>query len=153
MEPTTLGIYVDGSGRVGIGTSGPGFKLDVAGSAHATSFPTSSDIRLKKNIEPLTDVLEKIEKIRGVSFDWNETYEKMGRSSGHREIGVIAQDVEKVFPELVSKWGDENYRGVDYGRMTAVLIEAVKEQQKQIEELKDKILKLEKGKPQATTEE
>ncbi|MCI0330448.1 MAG: tail fiber domain-containing protein [candidate division Zixibacteria bacterium] len=145
-------MIIKGGGNVGIGTFAPVYKLDVAGSAHATSFPTSSDNRLKKNIEPLTKVLEKIEKIRGVSFDWNETYEKMGRSSGHREIGVIAQDVEKVFPELISKWGDEHYRGVDYGRMTAVLIEAVKELKAENEELRNRILKLEKGKPQAQVE-
>ncbi len=142
------GININTSGNVGIGTTAPAFKLDVAGSAHATSFPTSSDNRLKKNIKPLTGVLEKIEKIHGVSFDWNETYEELGRSSGHREIGVIAQDVEAVFPELVSQWGDENYRGVDYGRMTAVLIEAVKELNKkstEVDELKTRIEQLEKA--------
>jgi hypothetical protein len=114
-------------GNVGIGTTSPGYKLDVAGAAHASSFPTSSDARLKTNVTQLTDVLEKLEKVRGVSFDWNELYESLGRSTGHREIGVIAQEVEAVFPELVTTWGDENYRAVDYGRLTGVLIEAVKE--------------------------
>ena len=113
--------------NVGIGTSAPAFILDVAGAAHASSFPTSSDARLKTNISQLTEVLEKIEKIRGVSFDWNEVYESLGRSTGHREIGVVAQEVEAVFPELVTTWGEQGYRAVDYGRLSAALVEAVKE--------------------------
>ena len=132
-------VITAADGNVGIGTIAPGYKLDVAGQAHATGFPTSSDARLKKNVTPLTNVLEKLERIRGVSFDWNEKYESMGRSSGHREIGVIAQEVEAEFPELVTTWGEEKYRAVDYGRMTAVLIEAIKELKAENEELKKRI--------------
>ena len=131
------------SGDVGIGTTTPGYKLDVAGSAHATSFPVSSDARFKKNVNRLTNVLDKLDKVRGVSFEWNETYEALGRSSGHREIGVIAQEVEKVFPELVSSWYDEEYKAVDYSRMTGVLIEAVKELKAQNETLKQRVESLE----------
>ncbi|MFZ1682520.1 MAG: tail fiber domain-containing protein [Candidatus Zixiibacteriota bacterium] len=146
VAPSFPCLYVASNHRVGIWNTSPAYPLDVAGSAHASSFPTSSDNRLKKNIKPLTNALEKVRQIRGVSFDWNETYEKMGRSTGHREIGVIAQEVEKVYPELITTWGDEKYRAVDYGRLSAVLIEAIKDQQKQIEELRDKIAKLEKDK-------
>jgi len=124
---------------IGIGTSRPGFKLDVAGAAHASSFPTSSDARLKKNVTQLTNVLEKLEKIRGVSFDWNELYGSMGRSTDHREIGVIAQEVEAVFPELVTTWGEEKYRAVDYGRLTGVLIEAIKELKSENQSLRQRI--------------
>ena len=113
--------------RVGIGTTSPGFRLDVAGSAHASSFPTSSDARFKQDVERLTDVLEKLESVRGVSFEWNDVYESLGRATGHTEIGVLAQEVQAVFPELVTSWGDEGYLAVDYGRLTAVLIEAIKE--------------------------
>ena len=94
----------DATGEVGIGTSTPGYKLDVAGVCHASSFPTSSDSRFKENVEQLTGVLDKLEQVRGVAFDWNERYEALGRSTGHREIGVIAQEVEAVFPELVTTW-------------------------------------------------
>lgn len=125
-ENGALRMVINSGGDVGIGTS-PLFKLDVAGPAHASSFPTSSDARLKTNIVLLSNVLEKLEKIRGVSFDWNEVYQSLGRSTGHREIGVVAQEVEAVFPELITTWSDQSYRAVDYGRLTGVLVEAVKE--------------------------
>jgi Chaperone of endosialidase len=146
-------ILANGGGNVGIGTATPAYKFDVAGGAHATSFPTSSDARLKREIRPLTQTLEKLDKIRGISFEWNELYESLGRSTGHREIGVMAQEVEAVFPELVTRWGEESYRAVDYGRLTAVLIEAVKElkarqdiQQQYIVGLEGRLAALEQGK-------
>jgi hypothetical protein len=135
---------ITNTGRVGIGTTSPGYKLDVAGSAHASSFPTSSDARLKTNVTQLTDVLEKLEKIRGVSFEWNHLYESLGRSTGHSEIGVIAQEVEAVFPELVTSWGEDEYKAVDYGRLTGVLIEAVKELKYENEQLEEKNTELQK---------
>ncbi len=131
---------------VGAGSDCNGtYAADIAGECHASSFPTSSDERLKMNVETIAGAVDKVQKIRGVTFDWNETYEEMGRSTGHREMGVIAQEVEAVLPELVTTWGDESYRAVDYGRLTAVLIEAVKEQQKQIEELKTRLAAVEKS--------
>jgi tetrahydromethanopterin S-methyltransferase subunit G len=131
------------TGNVGIGVTNPTFRLDVAGSAHATSFPTSSDARFKTNVKELTNVLDKLEKIRAVSFQWNELYESLGRSTGRAEIGVIAQEVEAIFPELVTAWGDESYKGVDYGRLSGVLIEAVKELKAQNEVLRSRIEALE----------
>ena len=132
------------SGNVGIHVD-PGYPLDVAGSAHASSFPTSSDMRLKTDIKPLGQVLDKLDKLRGVSFEWNDLYKSMGRATGHREIGVVAQEVEAVFPELVTTWGDEHYRAVDHGRLTAVLIEAVKELKAENSTLKERIEKLERS--------
>jgi hypothetical protein len=132
-------------GDLGVGTAPGAFRADIAGDCHATSFPTSSDARLKTNIEPIEGALDKLQQIRGVSFEWNETYEQLGRSTGRREIGVIAQEVERAFPELVTTWGDESYRAVDYGRLSAVLVEAVKEQQAQIEQLWQRIEELEKN--------
>ncbi|UCD55845.1 MAG: tail fiber domain-containing protein [Candidatus Omnitrophota bacterium] len=139
----TMTLYLD---NVGIGTTNPGYELDVAGQCHATSHPTSSDIRFKKNIIRLTNVLEKLENIRGVSFEWNAKYERMGRSTGHKEIGVIAQEIESVFPELVTTWEEQNYRAIEYGRFTGVLVEAIKElkaeKDAEIEQLKLEIAAL-----------
>jgi Chaperone of endosialidase len=132
-----------GSGNVGIALSNPAFRLDVAGQAHATNFVSTSDARFKTNVKELTNVLDKLEKIRAVSFQWNELYESLGRSTGRAEIGVIAQEVEAIFPELVTAWGDESYKGVDYGRLSGVLIEAVKELKAQNEVLRSRIEALE----------
>ena len=99
------------------------------------AFTNSSDERLKTNIVGISGAVEKVQQLRGVEFDWLE--------SGHHSIGVIAQDVEKVAPELVDE-RDDGMKGVDYGKLTALLIEAVKEQQTQINELKAKIDELSK---------
>lgn len=101
------------------------FRGDVI--AYATS-----DEDLKDNINLIPNSIEKIKALRGVTFEWNE---KSNKEIGKKEIGVIAQDVEKVLPEIV-KTRDNGYKAVDYQKLTAVLIEAVKEQQKQIDELK-----------------
>ena len=110
---------------------------------HAKAFYTTSDARLKKNVRPLTDVMEKLEQIRGVSFEWNDTPNSPDHSNECREVGVIAQDVEVAFPELVSSWGDEGYKTVDYGRLSAILIEAVKHLKSENDSLKSRLDALE----------
>ena len=89
----------------------------VSGSITATSFLYSSDENKKKNIQTLSNPLETIQNLRGVSFRWQENDEK--------SIGFIAQEVEKVLPSLVS--GENGEKSVAYGNITAVLVEAVKE--------------------------
>ena len=86
---------------------------------------SASDINLKTNVREIENSLNKVLQIRGVNFDWKE--------SGRTSSGVIAQEIEKVLPELVS--GDET-KVVNYNGLIGVLIEAVKEQQRQIDELK-----------------
>jgi hypothetical protein len=114
------------AGDVGIGTEHPVADLDVVGTVQASTVAITSDIRFKTNITPLTEVLAKLAQLRGVAFDWNDTYKALGRGTERREIGVLAQDVEAVFPELVTTWG-EGYKAVDYGKLSGVLIEAIKE--------------------------
>lgn len=92
---------------------------------------TSSDLRLKKNIREINNALEKIQNIDGVYFNWKENDE--------RSIGLIAQQVEKNFPELVLTDEYTGLKSVNYPGLIAPLIEAVKNQQKQIQALKDEI--------------
>jgi hypothetical protein len=108
----------------------------VTGSISATGdiiAYASSDERLKDNIEPITDALDKVEKIRGVSFNWND---KQNTYEGH-DIGVIAQEIEAVLPELVQT-RDNGYKAVKYEKLTAVLIQAVKELSARVKELESK---------------
>lgn len=97
------------------------------GSVTAASFLYASDFNLKENIVPLNDSLDKIKQLQGVSFDW-----KSGQGS---EIGLIAQDVEKVVPELVVT-NAEGIKAVKYGNIVALLIEAIQEQQAEIDALR-----------------
>lgn len=148
------GLVMDttsGNVAIGLGATSTGAgKLDVGGPVHASAFPTSSDARFKTNVTPIVDALDKVDRIRGVAFDWNKLYDSLGRSTGRRELGVIAQEVEKVCPELVSTWHEKGYRAVDYGRLTAVLVEAIKELKAKNENLERRVEALEKavGMPQ-----
>ncbi len=92
---------------------------------------TPSDERLKTHIETLTSVLEKIEQLRGVQY----LYKDQQKYASGEQIGVIAQELQKVFPELVST-GADGYLAVNYSQLTAVLLQAVKEQQQEIDLLK-----------------
>ena len=90
----------------------------------------SSDQRLKENVNDIENALDKVKNLRGV------TYTK--KDSGENKIGLIAQEVEAILPQLVSE-NDEGYKSVAYTNLTALLVEAIKEQQAQIEQLKKTI--------------
>jgi hypothetical protein len=93
----------------------------------------TSDKRLKDNIKPIENALGKIDKIGGYEFDWNDKQELY---EGH-DVGVIAQEIEAVLPEVVET-REDGYKAVDYKKIVPLLIQAIKEQQKQIDELKNK---------------
>tara|TARA_Y100001973_G_scaffold90466_1_gene137985 strand:- start:1256 stop:5626 length:4371 start_codon:yes stop_codon:yes gene_type:complete len=96
----------------------------------------SSDERLKENVKPIDNALDKVSKIRGVEFDWIVDKE-IHPNEGH-DVGVIAQEIEKVLPEVVET-RDSGYKAVKYEKIVSLLIEAVNEQQQQINELKEKL--------------
>jgi hypothetical protein len=126
---TNTGANDDNS--LDLGASFARFKdAHFSGTVNAANFNTTSDATLKTNVETLSGSLDAVTSLRGVSFDWLE--------NGGSEIGVIAQEVEAVLPDVVST-NDEGIKSVKYGNMVAVLIEAIKEQQAQIDELKAKL--------------
>jgi len=109
---------------------------------------THSDARLKKNIEPIPSPLTKVLQLNPVYYEWREDILPSAFVKNHRQgrqIGLIAQEVEEIIPEVVreEKIYDDEWKGVNYEKLTAMLIGAVKEQQKQIEELKTRITELE----------
>jgi hypothetical protein len=123
---TTGAVIVTG----GVGISG---ALNVGGDVVAYA---SSDERLKDNIELISNPIEKVQSLKGVTWNWNENADELQQSLPN--VGVIAQDVEKVLPQLVTD-RDNGFKGVDYAKLTGLLIEAIKDQQKQIDELKSKL--------------
>jgi hypothetical protein len=116
------------TGGVGIGGA-----LNVGGDVVAFA---SSDKRLKDNIKNIENPIQKVQKLNGVTWDWNSNADELQQSLPN--VGVIAQEVEEVLPQLVHD-RDNGYKGVDYAKLTGLLIEAIKEQQKQIDELKSKL--------------
>ncbi|NDB28777.1 tail fiber domain-containing protein, partial [archaeon] len=140
----TCRLNVNSNGSVGISTTGPSatYALDVNGQAHATCFPTSSDVRFKKNIVPLEKALEKVLALRGVQYEWNEFVNSVrnGYALNVPIIGMIAQEVEKVIPQIVGTWklNDKltDAKSLEYQRIVPYLVEAIKEQQNQINQLK-----------------
>lgn len=143
---TTAGVQrrmtITAAGDVGIGTESPNVKLHVNGDIIANSIAGSSDLRFKTNIRTVSNALDKIKLLRGVYFNWNQEDFPEKQFNSNVELGFIAQEVEKVIPEIVSKDASkEAYRSVKYDKLVALLVEAIKEQQKQIDSLKIKFNK------------
>ena len=129
-------LYISsGSGTPLIGGDFAAQTVTITGELRATGDVIayySSDERLKDNITPITNALDKVKQIGGYEFDWND---KQSTYEGH-DVGVIAQEIEAVLPELVTT-RDNGYKAVKYEKIIALLIEAIKEQQAQIDELKN----------------
>ena len=138
---TRIDFFVNSGNEMRLQSNG---DLHVDGDVIAYS-TTISDERLKDNVFTLTSALDKVSKLRGVEYIWNS-----GSRKGQSDIGFIAQEVEEVIPEIVREkemplLDGGTYKTVDYEKLTAVLIEAVKEQSDTIEKLTERINKLEKG--------
>lgn len=104
------------------------FQFKKALIVNGTNYP--SDSRLKKDVHPISGALDSIAKINGVTFNWKDETKGKGE-----QIGVIAQDVEKVLPQIVFT-GNEGMKSVDYAKLTPVLVEAVKELKETVDQLK-----------------
>lgn len=135
------------TGQVGINRMPTTYTLEVAGTIWANGATISagastwSDSRFKTNISTIPNALFNICNLRGVTYDWDYTNNNTQNFPKGRQIGVIAQEVEKIFPELVIT-GEDGYKSVSYEKMSAIFIEAFKDQQKQIELVKQENEKL-----------
>jgi len=136
---TSEGFLVDSSGSVGIGVNESTdlpltYKLEVSGSIRTSAaLYQSSDERLKTNIETIDNALTKVVSSRGVTFD---------RNNNIKEVGVIAQEIQRTIPEVVSK-DNNDYLSVNYNGIVGVLIEAIKEQDELIQNLYTRVQDLE----------
>ncbi len=162
-------MTIQSNGRVGIGDSSPDARLDVdatsgnllilaqngtqralvdingnltiSGKMNSNGIEELSDIRFKKDITPLPSVLNKVLEIEGVTYNWRRE-EFPEKAFGERtEVGFIAQELEKYFPELVNTDKD-GYKSVQYSHMVPVLLEAIKEQQHIISTLNNEVSEL-----------
>jgi trimeric autotransporter adhesin len=96
----------------------------------------NSDLRLKKNIIPLSNTIKSLQQLNGYTYNWKDE-----KRDSTQQIGLIAQEVQKVYPQLVKQNADENL-SLNYIGLVPVLLEGIKEQQKEIEELKQAVKKL-----------
>ena len=119
---------------IGMAASATAGRIDATNDIVAFS---SSDIRFKENITPIENALDKISKISGNTYDW-KAENKIEHGYEGNDVGVIAQEIEAVLPQLVQT-RENGFKAVKYDKLVALLIEGIKEQQLQIEELKAKI--------------
>ncbi|TAL63381.1 MAG: hypothetical protein EPN88_12385 [Bacteroidetes bacterium] len=121
--------------RVGIGTTAPGYTLHVNGSvAGIGAYVSLSDKRFKKDVQPITGALNKIMELQGITFNWDKTINPELNVDDNNHIGFSAQDIEKILPQVVSTATDKmQTKSVAYSDVVPVLVEAIKEQQTQIE--------------------
>ena len=150
-------IVCESSGRIGIANNpGTAYEAFIAGSVSSTGDVTAyaSDKRLKDNIRPITDALDKIKILNGIIYRWNDVAGTHGFNQTQDMVGLFAQEVESVMPEVIKlapfdndgfekSITGENYKTVQYEKLVPLLVEGIKEQQLQIEELKNKIQILE----------
>ena len=122
-------MRLDHDGNLGIGTATPSAKLEVSGTITETSMRET-----KTNIENMGNMLPAVLQMQGVKFDWKED-----SYGGKDNFGFIAEDMQEILPEVVTCSNEGKAAGIQYSKLTAVLVEAIKEQQIQIDELKSKL--------------
>jgi len=122
-------------GSIGVGTTASGVSGEIRATGDIVAF-YSSDERLKENIQPIQNALSKVESISGNTYDWKEGFETIHSHTGN-DLGVIAQEVQSVLPEVVTE-RESGYLAVDYVKLVPVLIEAIKELSARVKELENK---------------
>jgi hypothetical protein len=142
----TTAMTILNSGSVGIDTASPGYTLQVNGSVAGTSaYVNTSDIRHKKNIQPLEVGLKEVTQLKPVTFEWKDdtliNHSFKGKviprplepAMQGKQMGFVAQDVEKILPSVVVTEGNsEKTKGMKYSELIPVLVKAIQEQQAQL---------------------
>jgi hypothetical protein len=139
-------------GKVGIGLSSPTFQLQLSTNSAAkptsSTWTVSSDARLKKDVSDFNDGLDIVKKIHPVWFNYNG---KAGMPTDERGVGTIAQETQKIAPYMIKEWTyegkdgqKEKYLGVDYGAMDFILVNAIKEQQEEIDSKNEMLVQQQK---------
>jgi hypothetical protein len=137
-DPTVPHMTLDQDGQLGIGTTTPGYKLEVSGDIYASGNVTAySDRRAKSNIEKIQNPLDKIDKISGYTYTM-KVKDKDDPEKEKRFTGLIAQEVLEILPEAVMG-SEENHYSLAYGNMAGLLVEAIKELSSELKTLKQKI--------------
>jgi len=126
---------------LGVGTPASGNLGEIRATNNITAY-YSSDARLKTNVSNIEHALDKVMFLNGVEFDWSDQYiEECGGEDGYfvrkHDVGVIAQEVEAILPEIVAT-RDDGFKAVKYDRLVSLLIEAIKELKQEVDELKKK---------------
>jgi hypothetical protein len=135
---TNYGGYFRADGDTGAGVCGWGKGHDFFAAGPGADYGSASSIRWKSDIRPIDAPLDKVLRLRGVYFTWDEEH------GGEHDVGMIAEEVGEVLPEIVSYEPDGTYTsGMDYSRLTPLLVEAVKVLSRKTAELEDKLSKLE----------
>jgi len=142
----TLSMYLNSvgmniAGSLGVGTAPSGTTGEIRATNNITAY--YSDERLKNLEKPIDNALEKVQQLTGYYFTENEKAKELGYHNSRRQVGVSAQEVEKVLPEVVTSAPiNEDYKSVWYDKLVPLLIEAIKEQQSEIEQLKTMVNQL-----------
>jgi hypothetical protein len=123
--------YISNSLGIGTTNSGNCGALEVLGTVCATDFNSTSDKNLKTNIQKIPDPLDKVLQLNGYTFNWKETNKE--------SVGVIAQELEEIFPQLVN---GVSQKSVNYNGIIAVLIESIKELNQKVEDLTGEVRSL-----------
>ena len=130
-----VGIHITNDNNITHGITLPNVTTNNSGSVKAYSYETYSSIRFKDNVQTIENPIEKAMQMRGVTFDWKD--------SGRKDIGLIAEEVAKVIPEAVTFEEGEKYAdSMNYQKLVSLLFECVKEQQREIEKIKQEMKKM-----------
>ena len=132
---TAAGVEIAGTAN----SDGYLLQLPTTGDARARAWVTYSSARHKTNVKTVKNPIDTVKSLRGVTYDWKGT--------GQADVGFIAEEVGAIVPEVVSFGKDGRAEGIDYGRLTSVLVEAMKQQQSEIEKLQNVVQNLTSEQP------